>query len=78
MGSGDRASVSSSEVLLNTVDGVVRRSQVVSSLIIERFVGRVCWVDVPMAVHMIDFSATFGYFTNMRRRALSYFRRRVF
>ena len=69
-GSGERATVSSYDILFTTSDGVVIRRHVVSSLIIERSVGSVELVVVPAAVHMIDLSATSGFLKNMRRRAL--------
>ena len=59
--------------MLSTFDGVVMRSPVVSSLIVERLVGRVCWVDVPMALRMIDFSATFGFFDKHAKESLAVF-----
>jgi len=78
VGFGDRASISSCVTLFATLDGVMIRSHVVSSLIIERSVGRVEWVEVPKDVRSIYLSATFALFTNMRRRVLPYLRRRVF
>ncbi len=73
MESGERATDSSSVILFTTLDGVVIRSLVVSSLIIDRSVGRVEWVEVPMSVRRMDLSATFGFLTNMRRRSFAVF-----
>ena len=69
-GSGDRASVSSCVILAITSSGEVMRRPVVSSHKTERSVGKKGVSVVFSAVRNIDFSATLGFFINMRRRAL--------
>jgi hypothetical protein len=76
VGSGERAIVSILVSCFTTSDGVVRRSPDLSSRRIERSVGSMRFLVVPAEVWRMDLSATLGFFTNMRRRALAYFRRR--
>jgi len=75
-GSGERVVVSICVSYVNTSDGVVRRRPDFSSRKMERSIGSVGLSGVPSEVRRIDLRATFGFFTNMRRRALPYFRRR--
>ena len=76
MGSGERVVVSICVSCVNTSFGVVRRCPDFSSRKMERSVGSVGLSVVPSEVRRMDFKATLGFFTNMRRRALPYFRRR--
>jgi len=75
VGSGERAAVSISERCVNTSAGVVRRRPNVSSRKMERLVGSVGLSDVPSEERRMGLRATLGFFTNMRRRDLPYFRR---
>ena len=61
---------------VNTSDRVVRRRQDVSSRKMEISVGSVRLSVIPSEVRRMDLRATLGFFTNMRRSALPYFRRR--
>ncbi len=76
MGSGERGVVSICASCVNTSDGLVRRCPDFSSRKMERSVGRLGLSVVPSEVWIMDLRATLGFFTNMRRHALPYFRRR--
>ena len=76
VGSGERAVVSSFSTCLITSFGSVMRLPEMSSLMIERSVGSGGESSLSAAVRMMDCRATFGFLTNMRRRAFPYFSRR--
>jgi hypothetical protein len=75
-GSGERAIVSIFLSCAHISDGVVRRRPDLSSRRMERSVGIAELSVIPTDVLRMDFSATLGFFANMRRSALPYFRRR--
>ena len=76
MGSKERAIVSICVSCATISDGDVRRRLNLSSRMIERSVGSAKFSVVPIEVLRIDLSDTLGFFANMRRSALPYFRRR--
>ena len=53
-----------------TSAGVLIRRPVVSSLTVDESVGKTCESEVIVAVRRMDRSATFGFFTNIRRSGL--------
>ncbi len=71
-GSGRECGVTVSSFVscLTTSAGVVMRRPDVSSFKMERSVGSMVGFLSPAADQRIDFSATLGFFTNMRRKAL--------
>ena len=69
-GSGDMAIVSSCVILAIASSGEVMRRPVISSRRTEISVGKEGVSVVFSALRNIDFSATLGFFKNMRRRAL--------
>ena len=76
LGEGERANDSLSAILITIFAGVVMSSPVVSSHRIERSVGSVVEAFAPVEDRRMDFSATLGFLTNMRKRTLLYLRRR--
>jgi len=76
VGSGDRAFVSNFSSCVITSVGVVSRRPDVSSRRTERSVGRVGLSGAPSEMRRMDLRAKLGFFTNTRRSALPYFRRR--
>jgi len=76
VGSGDRAVVSSFFRCDVTSVGVTSIRLDVSSRRTERSVRRVGLSSVPSEVRRIDLRAALGFFTNMRRSVLPYFKRR--
>jgi hypothetical protein len=76
VGSGDRAVDSNFSSCAITSAGVVSMRPNFSSQRTERSVGRVGLSGAPSEVRRIDLRAALGFFTNMRRIALPYFRRR--
>jgi hypothetical protein len=59
-----------------TSESDVTSRPAVSSRMIERSVGSVVETAVLVADRRMNLSATFGFFVNMRRKTLTYFRRR--
>ncbi len=63
VGSEDRAAVSICAILATTSSGAAKRWPVISSRIMERFVGRVVASASPFDVRKIDLSAALDFFT---------------
>ena len=75
VGFGERATVFICVILVTTSDRVVMSRPAVSSLRIERSMGSLVEALAPVTEWRIHLSATFGFFINMRRRALPYLMR---